>query len=130
MRTRSELRRESEPTPIIEVSGDRFSADRIVALMEHAQAAGRQVGTHLDTSWVRLHDCYANEDGGDTSRCATVAKTVVGEQPAAGEEWATGVAYEVDDTVTYNGAPYVCIQAHTSQAGWEPDAAPSLWSPA
>ncbi len=41
--------------------------------------------------------------------------------------WAVGVAYAVNDTVTYNGSTYKCLQAHTSQADWTPTAAPSLW---
>src|SRR6056297_208117 len=46
----------------------------------------------------------------------------------ATNEWAAGVTYAVDDEVTYEGATYVCIQGHTSQAGWEPPAVPALWS--
>lgn len=44
-------------------------------------------------------------------------------------EWsAGGVQYKVDDVVNYSGHLYRCEQAHTSQADWTPDAAPSLWS--
>lgn len=42
--------------------------------------------------------------------------------------WAIGMAYAVDDRVQYNGALYKCVQAHTSQADWTPDATPSLWA--
>src|SRR5947207_8676653 len=41
--------------------------------------------------------------------------------------WAPNVAYAVNDTVTYNGIVYYCIQAHTSQVGWEPPNVPALW---
>jgi hypothetical protein len=41
--------------------------------------------------------------------------------------WQSGVAYAVGAEVTYDGDVYVCIQAHTSQSAWSPDAAPSLW---
>ena len=43
--------------------------------------------------------------------------------------WAVGVAYKVNDLVIYsvNGFEYKCLQAHTSQAGWNPPAVPSLW---
>ncbi|WP_306599222.1 carbohydrate-binding protein [Geothrix sp. 21YS21S-2] len=41
--------------------------------------------------------------------------------------WAPGVAYNVRDLVSYLGVEYVCWQAHTSRAGLEPPAAPSLW---
>lgn len=48
-----------------------------------------------------------------------------GEEPS---EWAEGVAYAVDDEVTYLGNTYKCIQAHTSIVGWTPVAVPALWS--
>jgi len=37
------------------------------------------------------------------------------------------VAYSVGQLVTYNGSEYKCIQAHTSQAGWDPADVPALW---
>lgn len=45
------------------------------------------------------------------------------------EEWSdAGVAYAIADVVSYNGANYRCIQAHTSQPGWTPTAVASLWA--
>jgi chitin-binding protein len=44
-----------------------------------------------------------------------------------GGSWAPGVSYAVGATVTYGGATYRCLQAHTSQAGWTPTAVPALW---
>ena len=41
--------------------------------------------------------------------------------------WATDTAYAVGDRVQYNGTLYKCVQAHTSQADWMPDATPALW---
>jgi len=41
--------------------------------------------------------------------------------------WAPNVAYAVGDTVTYSGSSYKCLQAHTSQTGWEPPNVPALW---
>src|SRR5579883_349137 len=38
------------------------------------------------------------------------------------------VAYAVGALVTYQGSEYKCIQAHTSQAGWDPVDVPALWS--
>lgn len=37
------------------------------------------------------------------------------------------ISYSIGDRVQYNGTLYKCIQAHTSQAGWTPDATPALW---
>ena len=42
--------------------------------------------------------------------------------------WKTGTAYEVGYKVRHGGILYACLQAHTSQAGWEPGVAPSLWA--
>lgn len=42
-------------------------------------------------------------------------------------EWAIGTAYAIGDEALYGGVLYRCIQAHTAQAGWEPDVAVSLW---
>ncbi|HEU0241116.1 MAG TPA: carbohydrate-binding protein [Micromonosporaceae bacterium] len=36
-------------------------------------------------------------------------------------------AYAVGALVTYGGHTYRCIQAHTSQVGWEPPNVPALW---
>lgn len=42
-------------------------------------------------------------------------------------DWETSKAYAVGDRVKYNGLLYRCVQAHTSQADWTPDAVPALW---
>ena len=42
-------------------------------------------------------------------------------------EWAENVAYSVGDKVQYSGKLWRVVQAHTSQAGWEPENAASLW---
>lgn len=42
--------------------------------------------------------------------------------------WAEGVAYTVGNLRAYDGKLYKCVQAHTSQADWTPDAAVSLWA--
>lgn len=42
--------------------------------------------------------------------------------------WAAGVAYEVGVRVQYGCILYKVLTAHTSQADWTPDAAPSLFA--
>ena len=48
-------------------------------------------------------------------------------------EWKINTAYKVNEMATYGenevGDPqlYRCVQAHTSQSGWTPDVAVSLW---
>ena len=62
---------------------------------------------------------------------ATLLPTITDEQaeliPAIFDAWDTGIAYTVGTRVRYGALLYRCIQAHTSQVGWEPDAAASLW---
>ena len=42
--------------------------------------------------------------------------------------WEAGQDYPVGFKVQYGGALYKVLQAHTSQDGWEPENAPSLWT--
>lgn len=41
--------------------------------------------------------------------------------------WEVGKAYAVNDRRRYGDFLYRCVQAHTSQADWTPDAVPALW---
>ena len=43
-------------------------------------------------------------------------------------EWEAGQDYPEGFKVQYGGALYKVLQAHTSQDGWEPENAPSLWT--
>ena len=43
-------------------------------------------------------------------------------------EWAAGVAYTAEYKVQRSGKLWRCLQDHTSQDGWGPDSAPSLWA--
>lgn len=42
--------------------------------------------------------------------------------------WAADTAYEAGVRVRYDEKLYKCVQAHTSQEGWEPPAVPALWT--
>ena len=39
------------------------------------------------------------------------------------------VAYKVGDLVSYQGNTYQCLQAHTSESGWDPADTAALWTP-
>ncbi len=41
--------------------------------------------------------------------------------------WESGIEYDVNDRRQYDGILYRCVQAHTSQDGWEPPSVPALW---
>ena len=42
--------------------------------------------------------------------------------------WAAYTAYAADERIRYGEKLYRCVQAHTSQADWTPDAIPALWT--
>lgn len=60
-----------------------------------------------------------------------LAVTLADETALTGVElfpmWAIGRSYATGDRVQHGGTLYKCVQAHTSQADWTPDATPALW---
>ena len=42
--------------------------------------------------------------------------------------WKVDTVYALDDRIRYEDKLYKCVQAHTSQAGWEPPNVPALWT--
>ena len=60
-----------------------------------------------------------------------VTATLTDEQALAVKElyplWAVDTAYTVDYVVRHNSKLYRCLQSHTSQDNWTPDATPALW---
>ena len=49
------------------------------------------------------------------------------EVPTLFPEWESGAAYVKDNRICYQNQLYKCLQDHTSQDDWTPDAAVSLW---
>ena len=43
-------------------------------------------------------------------------------------EWSAGQAYTAGYKVQRGGKLWRCLQAHTSQTGWEPENTPALWT--
>ena len=41
--------------------------------------------------------------------------------------WAVSKVYAAGERVRHDDTLYKCVQAHTSQADWTPDATPALW---
>ena len=53
---------------------------------------------------------------------------VLSVQPALeGRVWQPGLSAQIGDVYSYAGFLWRCIQAHTTQTGWEPDKVPALW---
>ena len=44
-----------------------------------------------------------------------------------GRTWRPGLAVQVGDVFSYNASLWRCLQAHTTQSDWLPDATPTLW---
>lgn len=44
------------------------------------------------------------------------------------DSWQADTEYVVDDIRKFDGQVYRCVQAHTSQIGWEPSQTPALWA--
>lgn len=50
------------------------------------------------------------------------------EYPELYHEWSADTSYTAGYRVHHGGALYKCLQDHTAQMDWTPDAAPSLWA--
>ena len=65
------------------------------------------------------------------NKIETAASTMTDETALTAVElfpvWEDGKAYAVSDRVQHDSMLYKCVQAHTSQADWAPDATPALW---
>ena len=44
------------------------------------------------------------------------------------EPWRPDTSYTADQRLRYGDKLYRCVQAHTSQTDWTPDATPALWT--
>lgn len=42
--------------------------------------------------------------------------------------WQTDTSYDADERIRYDDTLYRCVQGHTSQSNWTPDATPALWT--
>ena len=69
--------------------------------------------------------CAAGHSDGASSGSEPLSSS----QCATATPWATWTAYSVGQLVTYSGTTYQCVQAHTSEPGWTPDAVAALWEP-
>ena len=54
--------------------------------------------------------------------------SVVLETPQLLPEWKAGIAYKIGKKIQYGGVVWKVLQDHTSQQGWEPGVAPSLFA--
>ena len=97
-----------------------------------AKSAWVDTGSEIEQSW-----CLVPVEGSAAEAAVELARIqaqALGDADAARvaalyDEWSgAGVDYEVGDRVRFQGNLVKCLQAHTSQPDWAPNAAPSLWS--
>lgn len=74
-------------------------------ILEQAQ----EIRTSIDNVTVALADADAAEN------------------PMLFLPWEVGIEYAVGDRRRHDDKVYKCLQAHTSQADWEPPVVPALW---
>lgn len=89
-------------------------------------------GTELRQSWA-----LQPVEGSAAEAAVALAKMQAAELsdgdavkvPALYDEWSgDGVEYKKGDRRRFQGTLVKCLQAHTSQPDWAPNAAPSLWA--
>lgn len=82
--------------------------------------------------WAKTLPEFAEVQDGRAELIAEILPLLTDEQaeqvPDAFPEWAVGAAYRIGDRVRWEDVLYKCVQAHTSQEGWEPDITPALWT--
>lgn len=95
------------------------------------RSAGASTGTSTGTS---AHDHHNHEPPAAQSKPTSASTTTTaasgggsGGGASTAPAWVPGKAYALGALVSYNGRTYRCIQAHTSQVGWEPSNTPALW---
>ena len=83
-------------------------------------------------SWIGTLDEFAEYDDPRDDLIDDLAGMLTDEQaatvPSAYALWELDVEYQVGKRVRYGTGLYKCLQAHTSQEGWEPTNAPSIWA--
>ena len=57
----------------------------------------------------------------------TMEDTDAAKNPMLFLPWEADTKYSAGDRRRHDGKVYKCLQAHTSQVGWEPPSVPALW---
>jgi hypothetical protein len=85
--------------------------------------------SRADICEIASGGCGANppQPPAPTTARPSTAPTSKPPTTSPGATWAPYKPYAIGQTVTYGGATYACLQAHTSLPGWEPAVVPALW---
>lgn len=118
----------------VEDSKNYFDGDSVEDAIKYfnLQKKGNRLFT-VDTNEQALNDIGIYPDEATTLRTILNEKAVAFTDEEALDNmiyfalWQEGIAYKVDDRIRYNEKLYKCVQAHTSQSDWTPEATPALW---
>lgn len=121
--------------PLEQTMADRLSEQQAVqaaTIAQHADALRQQAETSAQQGTV-LHAAKAAARMAVASAADALDTSEIDAVRPLFDAWAEGKAYRADRDIVRHGAGdllYICRQAHTSQAGWEPGAAgtESLWA--
>lgn len=105
---------------------DVYQGAGLAASVDGSALEASIAGLTPDTEYtftVKAKDAAGNVS--PSSNALTVTTDPDAPAPAA---WAAGKAYVKGDLATYNGKTFICLQPHTSLAGWEPPNVPALWA--
>lgn len=98
----------------------------------HVHDADDSLGFDAAEEWLKTIPAFDEAEDPAQAALDEVLGILTDEQaetvPDAFPAWAAGIAYAVGVRVRYDGALYRCVQAHTSQEDWTPDATPALWA--
>lgn len=98
----------------------------------HIHEADDTLGFEAAEEWIQTIPAFEETEDPAQAALDTVLEILTDEQaetvPDVFPAWASGIAYAVGYRVRYEGNLYKCVQAHTSQADWTPDATPALWT--
>lgn len=58
---------------------------------------------------------------------ATAPAEIADQHPELYNPWVAGITVTAGERCEHGGKVYECVQGHTTQADWTPDATPALW---
>ncbi|RJE91393.1 hypothetical protein D3P07_01545 [Paenibacillus sp. 1011MAR3C5] len=98
----------------------------------YGTASVNVAGTTATISGLSSNTSYtftvkARDAAGNLSAVSNALQASTTEGASGPTTWVTQKSYVAGDIVTYSGKTYVCLQPHTSLAGWEPANVPALW---
>lgn len=90
---------------------------------EKTASGSETIGTSLQPG-TYTYTLTATNSAGSVEKSVILKVTQKGNGCPA---WEENKSYTSGDCVSYGGTEYICLQPHTSLAGWTPAAVPALW---